>query len=127
MSHAACSQELVQPRRGRRYLVVDVSVEPRFSTLETCSTGHEVDMSTLVVGRIAVLEPSGIDGQRSQWCQFVEPLQFGRPPCGLADRLFQRGADRAHTALRAADRNRVGDVTCPVSSCLSTGSFATSA
>jgi hypothetical protein len=41
--------------------------------------------------------------------------------------LFQRGADRAHTALRAADRNRVGDVTCPVSSCLSTGSFATSA
>ena len=39
-SHAAGGQELVQASRGRRYLVVDIGVQPCFSAFETSPSDH---------------------------------------------------------------------------------------
>lgn len=54
-SHAAVSQELVQASSSRRYLVVDIGVEPCFAAFEARPSGYEVDMPALVEIGMAVL------------------------------------------------------------------------
>lgn len=55
LSHAAVGQELVQASSSRRYLVVDIGVEPCFSAFEARPSSYEVDMPALVEIGMAVL------------------------------------------------------------------------
>ena len=69
MSNATGCQEPVQPDGGRRYLTVDIGIQPRFPILKVGPASHKVDMpalAALAARRMAVSQPRRVDCQCSQ-------------------------------------------------------------
>ena len=57
---AARAEKLIEASRRRRNLVVHVGVHTVVPVLEGCPAGHDIDMTSLPVRRIAMPEPRGV-------------------------------------------------------------------